>query len=80
MGKRELAALLSFPSWCLVMVVWLFLAVPWVCHCGISSSYSLFLADDSSLLNHKACPVIQHAFTKLSLVNQISKFNDLPKS
>ena len=31
MGKRELVALLSFPSWCLVIVVWLFLAVPWVC-------------------------------------------------
>ena len=24
-------ALLSLSSWCLVVVVWLFLAVPWVC-------------------------------------------------
>ena len=31
MGKRELVALLSFSSWCLVIVVWLFLAVPWAC-------------------------------------------------
>ena len=31
MGKRELDALLSLSSWCLVIVVWLFLAVPWVC-------------------------------------------------
>ena len=31
MGKRELAALLSLSSWWLVIVVWLFLAVPWVC-------------------------------------------------
>ena len=31
MGKRELAALLSMSSWCLVIVVWLFLAVLWVC-------------------------------------------------
>ena len=31
MGKRELMSLLSFSSWCLVMVVRLFLAVPWVC-------------------------------------------------
>ena len=31
MGKRELVALLSLSSWCLVVVVWLFLAVPWVC-------------------------------------------------
>ena len=30
-GKRELVALLSLFSWCLVMVVWLFLAVRWVC-------------------------------------------------
>ena len=31
MGKRELVALLSMSFWCLVIVVWLFLAVPWVC-------------------------------------------------
>ena len=29
-GKRELVALLSLSSWCLMIVVWLFLAVPWV--------------------------------------------------
>ena len=31
MGKRELVALFSLSSWCLVIVVWLFLAVAWVC-------------------------------------------------
>ena len=31
MGKRELVALLSLSSLRLVIVVWLFLAVPWVC-------------------------------------------------
>ena len=31
MGKIELVTLLSLSSWCLVFVVWLFLAVPWVC-------------------------------------------------
>ena len=31
MGKRELVALLALSSWCLVIVVWLFLAVSWVC-------------------------------------------------
>ena len=31
MGERELVALLSLSSWYLVIVVWLFLAVPWVC-------------------------------------------------
>ena len=30
MGKRELVASLHLSSWCLVIVVWLFLAVPWV--------------------------------------------------
>ena len=29
MGKREVVALLSLSSWCLVMVEGLFLAVPW---------------------------------------------------
>ena len=29
--KRELVALLSLSPCCLVIVVWLFLAVPWVC-------------------------------------------------
>ena len=28
MGKRELIALLSLSSWCLVIAVWLFLAIP----------------------------------------------------
>ena len=31
MEKREMSALLSLSSWCLVTIVWLFLAVPWVC-------------------------------------------------
>ena len=31
MGKRELVALLSLSSLCLVIGVWLFLAVSWMC-------------------------------------------------
>ena len=30
-GKRELVALLCLSFGCLMIVVWLFLAVPWVC-------------------------------------------------
>ena len=30
-GKRGLVALIRLSSWCLVVAVWLFLAVPWVC-------------------------------------------------
>ena len=31
MGKRELVALFCLSSWCLVIVVWLFLTMPRVC-------------------------------------------------
>ena len=31
MGKRKLVAMLSLSSCCFLMVVWFFLAVPWVC-------------------------------------------------
>ena len=31
MGKRELVAVLCLSSYRLVIVVWLFLAMPWVC-------------------------------------------------
>ena len=31
MGKRELDALLCLSSWCLVVVVWLFLTIPRIC-------------------------------------------------
>ena len=31
MGKRKLFALPSLSSWCLVIDVWFFLVVPWVC-------------------------------------------------
>ena len=31
MGKRELVALLNLSPWCLVIVEWLFLPVPWGC-------------------------------------------------
>ena len=41
MGKRELVALLSWSSWCLLIVVWFFFAVPLVCDSGISRAYSL---------------------------------------
>ena len=31
MGKREFVALLCLSSWCLMIVVWLFLTMQWVC-------------------------------------------------
>ena len=51
MWKRELVVLLSLSTWCLVIVVWLFLAVPWVCLQFVivvfpDQTYLLFLFPD----------------------------------
>ena len=61
MGKRELVALLSLSSWCLVIVVWLFLAVPWVCLQSVivvfpDHTHLLFLPNVIGLTNkHAVC-------------------------
>ena len=39
MGKRELAALLCLSSWCLVIVVWPFLAMPRVCLQSVNMAF-----------------------------------------
>ena len=39
-GKRKLVALLNLSSWCLLIVVWLFLVVPWVCLQFVISVFS----------------------------------------
>ena len=46
MGKKELFALLNVSCWCLVMVEWLFLAVPW----GCLQFVIVFLPDHTHLL------------------------------
>ena len=60
MGEGELVVLLSLSSWCFVMVVWLFLAVPRVCLRFVIVVYSLtillcfanrLLANDSRVLS-----------------------------
>ena len=62
MGKRKRVALLSLSSWCLLMVVWLFLAVPWVCLQFVivvfpDHTHLLFLGSEYPLyllyMNHK---------------------------
>ena len=45
-GKRELVALPNLPSWCLVMVEWLFLAVSW----GLSAFVIVIFPDHPHLL------------------------------
>ena len=53
MGKRKLVDLFSLSSWCLLMVVWLFLAVPWVCQFVIvvfpDHTHLLFLGSEYTL-------------------------------
>ena len=59
MGKKELVAFLSLSSWCLVMVVRLFLAVPWVC-----LRFVIVVFPD---LTHYFCPVLSRFVTKTIL-------------
>ena len=54
MGKKELVALLDLSSWCLVMVGWLFLKVPWCCLLFVivvfpDHTHLLFLVETISL-------------------------------
>ena len=49
MGKRELVALLSLSSWCIVIVLALSWGLSAVCDCGISYSYSLTIYNDKMI-------------------------------
>ena len=58
MGKRELFALLSLSSWCLVSAVLLFFAVPWVCLQFVTMAFPdhthlLFLTFDISVIAYQ---------------------------
>ena len=69
MGKRELVALLSLSSWCLMIVEWLFFAVPCVCLQFVivvfpNHTHLLFLT-------HRR--VVKH---KISLVCDVSQGNN----
>ena len=57
MGKRELVALLNLSSWCLVMVEWLFLVVPWGCLRFVivvfpDHTYLLFITSRQVIFNY----------------------------
>ena len=54
-GKRELVALLSLSSWCLMIVVWLFFTVPWVC---LQFVIVVFPDHTHYFSKLKACPTI----------------------
>ena len=58
-GNRELVALLRLPSWCLMIVVWLFIAVPWV---GLQFVILVFLDHNHLLFFIIVLPNTHHLF------------------
>ena len=65
MGKRELVALLSLSSWCLVIVVWLFLVVPCVC----LQFMNLVFPDQTHLLFFRVSQLVQFAVLLISALS-----------
>ena len=64
MGKRELVALLSLSSWCLVIVVWFFLAVPWV-----FLQFVIVVFSDHTHLLWKCLPRTKKNFREINKTN-----------
>ena len=64
--KRELISLLSLSSWCLLMVVWLFLVVPWVCLQFVIVVFLIILTILSMLMKKQCLPVLCNG-----LINQV---------
>ena len=69
MGKRELVALLNLTSWCLMMVEWLFLAVP----CGCLRFVILVFPDHTHLLFLKKVDFMTFFLSKLKFCMILSK-------
>ena len=63
MGKRELVALLCLSSWCLVIVVLLFLTMPWVC-----LQFVIVVFPDHTHLLFLALLAIKHIQGNLTLI------------
>ena len=83
-GKRELAALLSLSSWCIVIVVWIFLAVPLVLSAvsGISCHTHLLFFVNCDWVDHEACSLSHYiiVITNLALLLTELTFFRIPKS
>ena len=78
MGKRELVALPSLSFWCLVIVVWLFLAMPWACLQFVivvfpDHTHLLFLRDKSYGSINRSFHFLLHLAQRLS-------FSAVPKT
>ena len=72
LGKRELVALLNLASWCLVMVEWLFLALPLGCLRFVivvfpDHTYLLFLKRliQSKILRHSEVTLLCSSLSRL---------------
>ena len=83
MGKRDLVALLSVSSWCLVIAVWLFLAVPWVCMqfvIVVFPDHTHYFYNQACRLSHNI-HAISHSFIMFGalfkLISKIRLSNDL---
>ena len=78
MVKRELVTLLYLSSWCLLMVEWLFLAVPWGCLGFViveflDHTHLLFLINHQVLQN--TITTLQHDSFLLITVIKYTEFN-----
>ena len=69
MGRREQVDWLSLSSWCLGIVVWLFLAVPWVC-----LEFLIGVFTDHTVKCHSTRTLQQKGFDEMSVTarNQVS--------
>ena len=69
MGRREQVDWLSLSSWCLVIVVWLFLAVPWVC-----LEFLIGVFTDHTVKCHSTRTIQQKGFDEMSVTarNQVN--------
>ena len=70
-GKRELVALLSLSSWCLVIVVRLFLVVPWVCLQLKFPDYTHLLFFQYPIAKNAFMVQTCHNYTFISLLLQV---------
>ena len=72
MGMRVLVDLLNLSSWCLVMVKWLFLAVPWGCLRFVivvcpDHTHLLFLSHRQHYFSHVRTPPLEREGRKEEL-------------
>ena len=76
MGNRELVALLGLSSWCLVLVVWLFLVVPWVCLTFVI----VVFPDHTHIIISRGMVKIYFGLLKIEILNKLKSKDFLASS